>query len=152
MKFYLAAALLLFSTIIFAQKNCKTNLDSVFITSPGTYWLQLSNSFGCKGKESFITVDKQCTTAIYFPNAFSPNSDNNNDIFKPGVYGVIEYYHLQVYNRYGEKVFESNDWKKGWDGSFNGKKQGIGAYIWFCSYKLKTLGAETQKGTVLLLR
>ena len=130
-----------------------STLDSVLIMQPGNYWLQVTNSAGCKGTEDFVLFDKECVKAVYFPNAFTPNNDNLNETFRPKVYGELDYYHLEVFNRYGQKLFESNDWQKGWDGSFKGKMQGIGAYIWSCSYKLKGLLLGTiEKGTVLLLR
>ena len=69
-----------------------------------------------------VTVLEACEPPyIYIPNAFSPNGDNLNDEFR--VLGsVIEEIHVRIYNRWGEKVFESKDLDYWWDGSFKGKK------------------------------
>ena len=59
---------------------------------------------------------------VYVPNAFTPNNDGFNDVFKPE---MIEYlkdgYLLEIYNRWGEKVFSTTDPEQGWDGTVNGK-------------------------------
>jgi gliding motility-associated-like protein len=57
-----------------------------------------------------------------------------------------------IYNRFGEKVFESNDINKGWDGSFKNVKQNSGVFVWYCEYQLKNERLEHQKGTVTLIR
>jgi len=57
---------------------------------------------------------------IKVPNAFSPNNDGLNDIFKPFHSNVSEY-KMYIFNKFGEKVFESNDINIGWDGYFKGK-------------------------------
>lgn len=129
-----------------------SNIDSVLITQSGSYWLQVTNSSGCEATEKFTVLGKNCNLAVYFPNSFSPDKNGFNDIFKPGVYGDLEYFHLEIYNSYGQKIFASNDWQKGWDGTFNGSRQNQGAYVWVSIYKLKTAKQETQQGTVLLLR
>lgn len=131
--------------------NGNTN-DSVLITQPGTYWLEVINAAGCRGKEDFEIFFKDCIQGIYFPNAFTPNNDIVNETYKPGVYETLEMYKLEIYNRYGQKLFESNDPVKGWDGTFKNVKQGIAAYIWVCTYKIKTKKVETKKGTFILLR
>ena len=131
-----------------------STFDSIRITQPGTYWLQVSNASGCKGKESFIVKNKSCLRGVFFPNAFTPNPkvDNRNNTFKALVFENLQYFRLIIYNRYGQKVFETSDYTKGWDGTLHGVDQGNGAYIWICSYKIVEGMEQTESGSVLLLR
>jgi gliding motility-associated-like protein len=126
--------------------------DSVFINQPGKYWLQVSNTAGCKAKEDFIVKTKKCIEGIYFPNTFTPNNDMYNNSFKALVFEDLAYFQLVVYDRYGRKMFETRDYTIGWDGTFKGAKQQAGAYVWTCSYQLKSGASQVEKGTILLLR
>jgi gliding motility-associated-like protein len=69
---------------------------------------------------------------LNFPTAFSPNGDGLNDIFKPE-YLFIRSYELQVYNRWGQLLFSSDDVDKGWDGTFNGSKVPVESYTYLSS-------------------
>ncbi|MBT6834532.1 MAG: T9SS type B sorting domain-containing protein [Bacteroidetes bacterium] len=88
---------------------------------------------------------------IYTPNSFTPNNDGINDIFLPKGLFVSEY-KLTIYNRWGEKLFESSDIKKGWDGSFKGKTCPLGTYY----YSIKAIGVNGEgkelNGSLTLLR
>jgi len=126
--------------------------DSLVITQPGNYWLQVSDAAGCTAKEDFVAIDKDCLKAVYFPTAFSPNGDNTNEVFRPKVYGELEYFKMRLYNRFGQKLFETSDWNAGWDGKYKGSKQHTGTYVWIAVYKLKNGEEETKKGSVLLLQ
>ncbi len=122
------------------------------INTPGIYWLQVKDNNGCTSKEFINVTSKPCLTIVYFPNTFTPNNDRKNDVFKAGVYGVLKQYHLIVYNRYGQKVFETSDPASGWDGLFRGKKQNQDTYTWIANYQLEGKLPEQQNGTVLLIR
>lgn len=106
---------------------------SLFVTQPGQYSLQVTSVSGCIGKDTVsIAEANACTTAIYFPNAFTPNRDGKNDIYYPKAWGLLNKYHLLIYNRFGQKVFETNDLNLGWDGKVNGIEQDTGAFVWYC--------------------
>lgn|GEM_PF-1549810 len=127
--------------------------DSVMINNIGFYWLTVSNIDGCTGQESFEIFDKNCVKAIYFPNAFTPNnSDELNKVFRPKVYGEVEKYRLSIYNRNGEKVFETTSWQTGWDGTWKGRAQNPASFVWVCEYKLRGRIHQVQKGNVVLIR
>ena len=88
---------------------------------------------------------------LYVPNAFSPNGDGLNDYFAtPGWY--IKEYHLTIYNRWGEKLFESNSLYHSWDGTYEGNVVENEAYV----YIIESLGIDNikrgYKGTVTVLR
>lgn len=64
---------------------------------------------------------------FYVPNAFTPDGDNQNDVFL--VSGLnVEEFSMRIFNRWGQMVFETNDIMKGWDGLFNGKPAPVGSY------------------------
>jgi gliding motility-associated-like protein len=71
---------------------------------------------------------------LYFPTAFTPNSDGKNDAFKPTVFGALQKYHLTIFNRLGQKVFETAESQKGWDGTINGAPQNTQTFIWLSPY------------------
>ncbi len=67
---------------------------------------------------------------ILVPTAFTPNNDGKNDILKPGYYGIKEVKYFNIYNRWGQKVYSTNQLQNGWNGNLNGKRQSAGTYIW----------------------
>lgn len=87
----------------------------------------------------------------YFPNAFTPNGDNQNDTFTPkGKF--ISSLHLLIFNRWGEQVFETKDKETGWDGIINGSHAPTGPYIYRARVQTADGLQQTYQGTVFLLR
>jgi gliding motility-associated-like protein len=97
-----------------------------------------------------------------FPNAFSPNpsgssggvwipGDVSNDVFYPIHRGVKEY-KLEIFNRWGEKIFESNDPAIGWDGYIDGKLAAQDVYVWKVTGKYKNGVIFKDAGDVTLMR
>jgi gliding motility-associated-like protein len=66
---------------------------------------------------------------VYVPNAFTPNGDEYNGTFKPVTRGVV-HYHLQIFNRWGMLLFETNDQQQGWDGTYKGKNCKEDVYVY----------------------
>ncbi|MFT6849365.1 MAG: gliding motility-associated-like protein [Sphingobacteriales bacterium] len=98
-----------------------------------------------------ITVVEDVLYSVQFPNAFSPNGDGRNDEFKP-VHEGIQSYQLAIFNRWGEKVYESLDPNRGWDGFY---KQGtlrvkIGVYMYVASIGKPDGDIDILKGTITL--
>lgn len=122
---------------------------SVIVDHPGKYSLWLKNFCGLTYDEINIT---QGICGIYIPSGFTPNADNINDIFKVEYGDNVNQFHFQIFNRYGETVFESADINKGWDGTFKNRRQPQGTYTWVIQYR-STQSHEKQilTGTVLLL-
>ncbi len=85
-------------------------------------------------------------------NAFSPNGDGNNDVFKIINLHEVDLKSFEIYNRWGQRVFYTTDWTKGWDGNIHGKHANIGTYF----YLIKIIVARHQlrnlKGDLTLLR
>ena len=127
----------------------------------GTYNVSLvvMNQFGC-----FDTADLDLTTYgdVIFPNVFTPNPygsnggsyslfDLNNDVFFPHTTGVIDY-KLEIFNRWGELIFESDDVKLGWDGYYRGVLCQQGVYVWKAGVKLTNGKIYNLSGDLTLLR
>ncbi len=128
--------------------------SSIFVTDPGKYTVKVANSGGCPFTDS-VQVYACPPSDVYIPNAFTPNGDDVNDSFK--VYNLNSvYYQLSVYNRWGERVFFSNDPNKAWDGTYESTPAPEGVYNWTLVYRLNTSeGIPPQKiisGNVMLLR
>ncbi|MBX2843583.1 MAG: gliding motility-associated C-terminal domain-containing protein [Flammeovirgaceae bacterium] len=88
---------------------------------------------------------------VKLPDAFTPNGDGLNDIFKGhGFY--IDTFNLKIYNRWGELLFESRNIEKGWDGTFNGVEAPAGAYTFIVSATNTLENILEKKGMFLLIR
>lgn len=89
---------------------------------------------------------------IYVPSAFTPNSDGLNDVLKAIPYGIKEFKYFSLYNRWGELVFKTTNFSKGWNGIFRGHVQDTGVYAWIAEgidVNDKTLRSH---GTTILIR
>jgi len=125
----------------------------VTVNQPGQYWLQVTDYNGCTAKDTVtVTVKNDCPQVLYFPTAFTPNGDNVNDVFKPFTGAPLQQYHLVIYNRWGQKIFENSDAFNGWDGRQNNTAVPAGTYVYFCTYRFYNQPAAQVKGTVALLR
>lgn len=98
-----------------------------------------------------ILVQVNFIEGLGVPTAFSPNGDGTNDEFFVKGFG-IQTMVFSVYNRYGEKVFETTDQSIGWDGTFRNKEQPPGAYVWVLDYVLLEGSKGVKKGGVTLVR
>lgn len=90
-----------------------------------------------------------------YPTAFTPNANDVNDRFRGILNGDCEItaYHLMVFNRWGEKVFETTTWNEGWDGVFEQENQETMMFTWHVEYQVE--GSEKlyeQSGGVTLIR
>ncbi|MBC8033605.1 MAG: gliding motility-associated C-terminal domain-containing protein, partial [Chitinophagaceae bacterium] len=128
------------------------NSSTLITDKPGIYSLTVSDVKGCKGTDTIQVVQKDCLFGVFIPNAFTPNTDGHNDLFRAKVYGNVLYFNLEVYNRYGQLVFSSKDPQRGWDGLIGGTVAGVGAYAWKCEYHLQGSKRTAEKGVVILVR
>lgn len=120
--------------------NCPTPRAQPLINT--TYIVNISDPFGCYNFNDTINIEVIEKYSLEVPNAFSPNGDGNNDIIYAKGWGLKKLIAFKIFNRYGELVFESNDFDKGWDGTYKGKPQNMETYVY-------TVEAETYSGKVL---
>jgi gliding motility-associated-like protein len=111
----------------------------------------------CNSYDSVFVEFKNCENCLLFPNAFTPDQDGVNDLFKPVLDCEVEFvtFHLQIYNRWGQKVFETNNPLEGWDGNFNGKFLTSDVYVWKSSSsytKGENIFEKTAHGDLTLIR
>jgi gliding motility-associated-like protein len=87
----------------------------------------VENEFGCTDT-MIVSVYIEPEFTLFAPNAFTPNGDGLNEIFKPEVFGAVEYEFL-VFDRWGQIIFQTTDPKAGWNGKLQGKDSPIGTYV-----------------------
>lgn len=112
----------------------------------------VTDTYGCQQTaEKNITVYPSCYLAV--PSAFTPNGDGRNDEFRVLNAVKAENLELLLFNRWGQLVFKTSNWKQGWNGTINGKPQPTSVYVWFLRYTDRdTKKRLEQKGTVTLIR
>ena len=115
-----------------------------------TYTVTFTNAFGCTDSDT-VTVKVIEAYSIFIPGSFSPNGDGNNDVLFVRGAGIKEVTFL-VYDRFGEKVFESTNINDGWDGTFRGKAMNTGIYVWYANVIFYDTTVQTLKGDVSLVR
>jgi gliding motility-associated-like protein len=145
--------------------KCKI-IDTVFtdtIVCPGTPFTQIADTVtDVCGYDSAIAAYRIITTncesshllqsdTIYVPNAFTPNNDGKNDVF--GAAGKIQgVFFMQVFNRYGELVFQSSSISNRWNGMYKNQLQQTGAFVYAIRYMNNRKQVVIKKGSFLLIR
>jgi gliding motility-associated-like protein len=123
-------------------------LQSIVASQPGVYSVTVTETCG-SAIDNVRVKTKDCTP--YFPSAFTPNNDGKNDLFKILNAYNLQQYELVIYNRWGQKIFQTKDPSIGWDGVFGGRSQNAGIYVWYSNFKRN--GMQTNlKGTLILIR
>ncbi|XHR93440.1 gliding motility-associated C-terminal domain-containing protein [Mucilaginibacter sp. UC70_90] len=120
--------------------------------SAGTNHFILLDKQGCIITELDITITQDLCEPVTFFNTFTPNGDGVNDLFRPNQSSNPIAYKLTVFNRLGQRLFESESIYDGWNGNYNGKPVPTGVYYWLCNYTMGDGQVEVQKGHVTLLR
>lgn len=112
------------------------------------FTLLVTSSQGCQGLAKSIV---EIYVPLAMPSAFTPNGDGINDVFRIPQNATIKLEEFSVYDRWGNRVFSTQNASTGWDGFFHGIKQGAGTYVYYIKgTSLK--GPLLLKGTFLLIR
>ncbi|MDD5696185.1 MAG: gliding motility-associated C-terminal domain-containing protein [Bacteroidales bacterium] len=131
--------------------NTGSTGQTLDVTSAGLYEVRVGLK-NCEAQDS-VRI-KMPVSLLPIPNAFSPNSDGENDTF--GLIGYpeeITWFNMQIFNRWGAKIFETTDPFQHWDGTYQGILCDTGTYLWIISLEEKSLGQSiTKRGYVTLLR
>lgn len=130
--------------------NCPDPL--AFPSNDQVYYV-VGTEFGCEGAPDSIKVIVN-QIDLLIPNAFTPNGDGLNDIFHVVNPITYPFFEMTVFDRWGEIIFRSNDIRTGWDGTFQGQDQEVGAYIWTIRYRKGRIDGEevVLNGTITLIR
>ncbi len=131
------------------------NGNIVYITAPVNF--KGTTTYTITGIHDFLNVTrtyimKVIPPEVYIPTAFTPNRDGVNDVLKPIFLGKLISCHFAIFNRNGQKVFETTDCTSGWDGRIKGTGQEIGTFVWMLSYQFEGEEKKEAKGTVVLIR
>lgn len=135
-------------------------LDNPFVYNPvavfpdtGTYIYNLQGitANNCYGYDD-IKIIVADGPYITMPNAFTPNGDGNNDIFKILSAGYKKLKTFKIFNRWGEQLFATTDFRKGWDGNNGGKPCEIGTYFWLVTAVDIDDKEKLIKGDLILIR
>ena len=92
----------------------------------------------------------------YIPNSFSPNNDGINDVFLPVTNAIDpEYYHLRVFNRWGDKVFDTTDPNEAWEGDYKDGEYYLPDGVYMYRLEIKSVHEEVYRdleGTIMIFR
>ncbi|MFI5192473.1 MAG: gliding motility-associated C-terminal domain-containing protein, partial [Chitinophagales bacterium] len=122
------------------------------IDSTTTFTVNAWDSLGCTGSAFIkVVVTDYGKASLILPNAFTPNNDGVNDCFGIRKWGNVTIKEFSIYNRWGQKVFDTRNPSECWNGTFHGEMQDSGGYV----YVIKAVsfcGNITRTGTVMLIR
>ncbi|WP_372753667.1 gliding motility-associated C-terminal domain-containing protein [Labilibaculum sp.] len=125
--------------------------QNITVKKEGEYWVKVSNNSNCSASDTITVSFRKNYPSFGLPNAFSPNGDGHNDkLFIRGE--NVKEATLIIYNRLGQKIFESSNINNGWDGSFKGKLQGMDVYVYLLEVTFLDGKKINKKGNVALLR
>ena len=121
------------------------------VNASQTFVVKAFTPQGCESYDA-VTIKIYKGPDIYLPNAFSPNADGLNDIFRGFPVGLKQFNYLKIYNRWGQLVFYTTDYNKGWDGFWKGQKQNSGVYVVIANGIDFRGNVIDKKATVMLVR
>ncbi len=128
------------------------NTATIKVTPPQTttYNVTVTDAAGCESfGEVKVTVDFKYV--IFVPSMFSPNNDGNNDMLYVRGLG-IDYFTLQIFDRWGEKIFETSDLSNGWDGKFRGKEMNEGVFVFTLQAGMDNGEVVKRQGNITLVK
>jgi gliding motility-associated-like protein len=125
---------------------------SVLLKDAGNYVMALvvKNSFGCADTTVKSLVVEE-DFLIFVPNAFTPNQDSKNEVFVPVLRGEKKYT-LQIFNRWGDLIYEGDQTSSGWDGTYKGEVCKQDVYTWRLNVSAKNGQNKLLTGSVSLYR
>ncbi len=125
----------------------------IIVKNIGDYFVKVTDNYGCIGNDQ-TKVKRRCSSLLYIPTVFSPNNDGTNDVFKPIGLDIVTY-EIEIYNRWGQRIFNSTKLEDGWNGTFNSQPADLGVYVYtikYSGYRNKLLKDFVVKGHVTLMR
>jgi len=130
--------------------------SSFTITNSGEFWVKVTNQCG-SDSDTIKTLISDCECIIFLPNAFTPNNDNINDVFKPVYECELTDFRLMIFNRWGDLIYETNEIEVPWDGKANNGRDIAqnDVYVWILEYAIPFNGQAEKHfriGHITLLK
>ncbi|MCC6411358.1 MAG: gliding motility-associated C-terminal domain-containing protein [Saprospiraceae bacterium] len=120
------------------------------VQASGVYWANWSDNNGCLLTDSIQVL---FNARAYVPNIFSPNDDGNNDLFVPQFSNSMFFnYQMQVFDRWGDLLYDTFSLENGWDGRYQNKPCETGVYVYIIRFALEGCGNTVLTGDVSLVR
>lgn len=113
--------------------------QQIRVNKQTTFRVRVTNADGCVAEDDF-TVGSNCISTYHVPDAFSPNGDGLNEMFRPHLVN-FEQFEMHIFNRWGERLFSSTDPASGWDGTYKGIQLPAGMYL----YSIRFLATEDNR-------
>jgi hypothetical protein len=129
-----------------------SNLPATYVRMDITAYVSLTvtDMYGCENTDS-VKINAPPCCQVVMPNAFTPNGDGRNDVFRMINNGRQSIKAFRVASRWGQTVFETGDDRRGWDGNMNGQPQPMGTYYYYLQFICNGATVE-QSGEVTLIR
>ena len=119
----------------------------------GQYKVLVTDANGCTISDSTQIEPGTCCEEIFIPNAFSPNEDNKNDVWRITTTIAMKVHQFEVFDRWGNLVWSTSDPNQSWDGKLNGKNMDVGTYFYILRYTcLHNNNSYIRKGDIILIR
>ena len=124
--------------------------SQITATRSGVYYATTTNEFGCTATDD-VWIEVTNDYPIFIPNSFTPNFDELNEKFLVYGEGIIEF-EMNIYNRWNQKIFVSNDQLTGWDGTFKGELVKNDSYLYIINYTTYDNKKRQKIGYVVVLK
>jgi len=121
-------------------------VSMIQIEGGGLIWIRVQNDYSCMASDSVIILE----FGLYIPNAFTPNGDGLNDRFRISDIEPGKQWLLQIFNRWGTLIFQTNDLNTGWDGTCFNQPCPCDTYVWVIT--LESANSRIFKGTVTIVK
>jgi gliding motility-associated-like protein len=119
----------------------------------GKYYVLIRDANNCIAADSAFVAPATCCASIFIPNVFTPNNDGVNDYFYSRTYINLELKSFAIFDRFGNQLWQTNDIKNKWDGSYKNANCELGTYYYFFKYLcLEDKKEYVLKGDVILSR
>ncbi len=118
------------------------------------YYVTVKNQYGCMASDTVVVAVDCQESHVRIPNAFTPGTGANEVFIVKGI-SIIK--HMVIFDRWGLKVYERNNFIAGdrsscWDGTYNGKKCPTGVYVYFVEMECPAGGTFSREGSFVLIR
>ncbi|MDI1354202.1 MAG: PKD domain-containing protein [bacterium] len=139
-------------TPVVADLSCIQCLNPISSSTVDVvYNLVMEDRLRCSKVISSYSIGILPKSSVDLPTAFTPNGDGTNDVIYAAGWGIRKLIYLRIYNRWGQLLFESNDIKTGWDGTYNGVAQNMDTYVYQVSIETYIDDAPLTKSSTFKL-